>query len=119
MNLSHAEVIECNGSIWIIDRDNQYWYFEYEKSGKLMWRYDFFEDFFHLFSMNYIEFRPIIIKWVEEVLNCKVNITKRVGRRSLHQVEGVLNCKVNITSYLTNRWPGEIERVLNSDNNEQ
>jgi hypothetical protein len=72
MNLSKAEVIERKGNIWFIDREEKYWYLVYENSGTLRFRYKFFTDFFHLFSMSPNEFEPIIIEWVEEVLNRKV-----------------------------------------------
>lgn len=75
MNLSKVEIINYGDSIWFIDRANKYWYFEYEKSGILWWRYDFFEDFFPLFSMEEEEYEPLIIEWVEGILNCG-NITE-------------------------------------------
>jgi hypothetical protein len=92
MNLSDAEVIECDGDIWFINRENKYWYLVYENSGKLWWRYDFFQDFFLLFSMEKSEFEPIINEWVEEVLNCKVIASVRGFMSSMEQVEEVLNC---------------------------
>jgi hypothetical protein len=95
MNLSDAEVIECNGSTFIIDREEKYWYIECENSGKLWWRYDFFEDFFLLFSIGKSEYKPIITEWVEEVLNCKViasrefSFTDYEGEEAM---EDILNC---------------------------
>ena len=46
--LSKVEIIPYKDSVYFIDRDNKYWYFEYEKSNKLWWRYDFFINFFVL-----------------------------------------------------------------------
>jgi hypothetical protein len=74
-DLKHVEIIPHNESIWFIDRENKYWYFEYEKSGRLWWRWKFFEDFFLLFSIEYEEYQWIIAEWVEEVLNCDVKTT--------------------------------------------
>ncbi len=71
-DLSHVEIIPYQNSIWFIDRKNEYWYFEYEKSGTLWWRYYFFEGFFNLFSLELDDYQPIISEWVEEVLNYKV-----------------------------------------------
>ena len=66
--LKDAEIIPFEDSIWFINRENKYWYFEYEKTGELWWRYDFFMNFFALFSMKPGEFQPIISSWVEDVL---------------------------------------------------
>jgi hypothetical protein len=75
-DLSHAEIIlHDNESIWLIDRDNKYWYLEFEKSGKLWWKYQFFTNFFQLFSLEKSEFEPIIKEWVEEFLDRKVVVT--------------------------------------------
>jgi hypothetical protein len=96
-DLYDAEIIDADDSIWVIDRKNKYWYLEYEKSGKLFWRYAFFNNFFDLFSMKETEFEPIISDWVEEVLNRKVTTTQAmVGWQSL-PVEEVLNRKVTTT----------------------
>jgi len=74
-DLKHAEIIDCGDSIWIVDRDKEYWFLEYEKSGDLWWRYQFFDNFFLLFSMERSKYERVISEWVEEVLNCKVYAT--------------------------------------------
>jgi hypothetical protein len=84
-DLSKAEIIDFNDSIWFIDRDNKYWYFEYEKVGRLYWRYDFFPNFFSVFSLERNEFEPIMSEWIEEVLNCKVNA--KSSEEALHIAE--------------------------------
>ena len=72
-DLSHAEIIlDDDGTIWFIDRENNYWYLELKKSGNLWWRWKFFSEFFHFFSMERSEYEPIIAEWAEEVLNFKV-----------------------------------------------
>jgi hypothetical protein len=94
MNLSDAEVIECNGNIWFINRENKYWYLWLvrKKSEALWWRYDFFNDFFKLFSMEFHEYEPIITEWAEEVLNNKISFTY-IGEGSKEDaVEKALNC---------------------------
>jgi len=73
-DLKDAEIIDCMDSIWFVDRDKRYFYLEYEKSGQLWWRYQFFDNFFLLFSMREPEYERVIAEWVEEVLNCKVDI---------------------------------------------
>ena len=91
-DLKHAEIIDCGSSIWFIDRDKEYWYLEYEKNGTLWWRYDFFTNFFLLFSMERSNYERVIAEWVEEVLNYKVDTTTAMGKRSVLRVEVVLNC---------------------------
>lgn len=134
-DLSHVEIIPYNDSIWFIDRKNEYWYLEYEKNGYLWWRYDFFVDFFSLFSMSQSEFEPLISKWVEEVLNCdiisppwhrvglmkrlddvlncEVIVPKRADTQGNFTVDEVLNCKVNASCEIFGTICGELEEVLN------
>ena len=92
-DLADTEVIECDGNVWFIDRKEKYWYLEYEKTGDLYWRYQFFTNFFKLFSMEIHEFQPIITDWVEDVLNCKVTTTVGIIRRTTgNLIDKVLNC---------------------------
>jgi len=74
-DLKGAEIIDCMGSIWVVDRDKEYCYLEYEKSGDLYCEYRFFDNFFLLFSMERSQYEQVIAEWVEEVLNCKVDTT--------------------------------------------
>ena len=76
-DLSHVEIIPYGNSIWFIDRENKYWYFEYGLNGILFFRYPFFNSFFSLFSLESDDYRLIMSEWVEEVLNCKVRTTER------------------------------------------
>ena len=75
-DLKDVEIIDCGNSIWFVDRDKEYCYLKYEKSGDLWWGYLFFDNFFLLFSMERSEYEQVIAEWVEEVLNCKVYATK-------------------------------------------
>jgi hypothetical protein len=109
-DLSKLEIIDYRNSIWFIDRENKYWYFEYDKDGRLYWRYDFFINYFSLFSLERSEFEPIMSEWVEEVLNCKVNTTDSSSWFKNIWVEQVLNCKVD--SIIGSR-PWWVQDVLN------
>jgi hypothetical protein len=114
-DLSNAEIIPCKDSIWFIDREKKYWYFQYEKSGILNWRYEFFSNFFNMFSLERNEYELILAEWVEEVLNRKVGITqfKFVFNKEL---EDVLNCKVNATRGIVHLTQRRVEKVLNQNN---
>jgi hypothetical protein len=91
-DLKHAEIIDYMGSIWFVDRDKEYCYLEYGKSGTLWWKYPFFNNFFLLFSMDQDEYERVIAEWVEEVLNCKVYTTQDRRIFTSTRLEDVLNC---------------------------
>ena len=111
--LSKVEIIPYKDSVYFIDRDNEYWYFEYEKKGKLWWRYNFFLNFFVLFSLEPHEYEKVMGEWVEEVINCKVNTTCRNWRPPITGVEEVLNCKVITTVCESVGNSLMVEKVLN------
>ena len=111
--LPHVEIIPYNNSIWFIDREERYWYFELENNGNLYWRYTFFNNFFKIFSMKSNQFEPIISEWVEDVLNRKVSTTHFQFKSRAFEVEDVLNRKVSTTSRSWKRDDTEVEEVLN------
>ena len=111
--LSNVEIIPYKNSVCFIDREKEYWYFEYEKSGILYWKYSFFNDFFKVFSMEYLEFQWIISEWVEEVLNCKIETPRIQPKQINNMVEEVLNCKVDIPLNIAEGSTKEVEEVLN------
>ena len=113
-DLSNVEIIPHENSIWFIDREEKYWYFEFTKSGELWWRYTFFTNFFNLFSMEYKEFEPIISEWVEEVLNSKVFETGKLFYDYAPEVEEILNSKVYTTIANIMYIQNKIDEVLNS-----
>ena len=112
--LSNTEIIPYNNSIWFIDRENTYWYFELTKTGKLWWRYDYFTNFFKVFNMNDSQFVPLLIEWVEEVLNSKVATASGVCLTIFPWVEEVLNSKVATASRWSQYSKAPVEEVLNS-----
>ena len=112
-DLFQVEIIHYEESIWFINRKEKFWYFEYQKSGVLWWRYQFFHNFFKLFCLERREFEPILSEWLEEVLNCKVNTTYWFKSSSKDSLEEVLNCKVNTTiNHVKPRFQS-VEEVLN------
>ena len=113
-DLSRVEIIHYNTYVWFIDREDKCWYLRYDKSnGQLLWKYNFFCDFFSIFTMDRVEYTPIISSWVEDVLNCRVNTTG-VGIVSKKEwVEEVLNCKVTTTTNALIDIEMWVEEVLN------
>ena len=117
-DLSEVEIIHYRDSIWFIDRKEIYWYFEYENSGVLYWRYKYFTDFFTLFTLEPNECQSIMSEWVEEVLNRKVRSTGKILRRfSKAEVEEVLNCKVHTTTQGFYVNSTKVEEILNCEVN--
>ena len=112
--LGNVEMIPYNGSVWFIDRENSYWYFQLSTQGCLYWRYSFFPSFFSVFSLEQSEFEPILSSWVEEVLNSKVSTTDIENVISFREVEEVLNSKVSATYQYENTLFTMVEEVLNS-----
>ena len=129
-DLSHVEVISYKGSIWFIDREKMYWYLLLDMNNILGWRYGFFLGFFQLFSMEQNEFEPIIIEWVEKVINRNIDYSYEVG--DYHKVESsrpilsfflvkvneILSRKVVRSFGVGNTFlQGHVEEVLNCDVN--
>ena len=115
-DLSSVSIINYKGSIWFIDPKSKYWYLElYKKTKTLWWRLDFFEEFFILFSMEQREFVPIIIDWVEEVLNSRVYITKVWRGIDSNGVEEVLNGEVVTTRSPSGPRQVMVEEVLKGE----
>ena len=111
-DLKDAEIIPYEDYIWFIDREKKYWYLRYSKSGLLVWRWDFFNRFFQLFSMQQKDYQYVISSWVEYVLNYKVESTTYYNKIRLRGVEDVLNYKVKDFGYREIIWPQQIEKVL-------
>ena len=112
-DLSHIEIIPYESSLWFIDRKEKYWYFQYDKCGNLWWRFQYFTNFFQLFSLGQNEFEPIISEWMEEVLNYKVNTPHTDCYHCWNSVVEVINCKVKTT--VDNSWENDlsVKQVLN------
>jgi hypothetical protein len=112
-DLKHVEIINYKESVWFIDREKKFWYLECEKDGILWWKYDFFTNFFMLFSMERSEFELVIADWVEEVLNFKVGTTGKNHAGNHQLVEEILNFKVGTTTPFIEPTDEEAEDVLN------
>jgi hypothetical protein len=111
--LGNAEIIPYKDSIWFINREEKYWYFEFENTGTLYWRYSFFPSFFTIFSLEREDFEPILASWVEEVLNHRVSSTHFLLLPINPGVEEVLNHKVSSTVFFTLEPDMPVEEVLN------
>jgi len=113
LDLSKVDIIFYDDSLWFIDRENEYWFLELQKGGVLYWRWDFFDHFFLLFTMERDEYEPLIKEWVESVLNCGIRTTLLLRSAKQSQVESVLNCGVRTTVGDELEYTDEVESVLN------
>jgi hypothetical protein len=123
-DLSHAEVILHRGNIWFIDRENKYWYFEFQESGRLFWRWGFFDNFFKLFDIGYKEYEPLITEWFELFLHGKVEATQNLPLPHVVLLESVLRNGVKKTMDCGTGMYSQIDLILGnitprqkSDNN--
>ena len=112
-DLKDVEIIPYKDSIWFVNREKESWYLQYKKTGRLWWRWKFFDNFFQLFSLQQEDYEPIISSWVEDVLNCRVETTRDSNPIARFEVEDVLNCRVKTTQFLAETAPLEVEDVLN------
>lgn len=110
--LSHAEIIPHKGSIWFINREKQFWYFEFQNDGLLWWRFSYFSSFFSFFSLEPIEYRKIMTEWVEEVLNRKINSTRETNFSNSGGVEEILSGDVNKDKCRITNWNKETREIL-------
>jgi hypothetical protein len=90
-DLSNVEMIRHDESLWFIDREKKYWYLELVKTGKLYWRYQFFTEFFDMYSIDREVYEPIIKEFVELVLNNRITTTAAAERKSKNRLEDALN----------------------------
>lgn len=98
--LGSLEIITYkDGNLYFIDREKKYWYFEYNGAGRLYWRYQYFADFFKVYSIHIDEFRWIISKWVEGVLYGNVKITSSLYDES--DKDWTMNNICNKKNYIT------------------
>ena len=99
-------------SIWFINPETKFWYFEYSLDGDLWWRYTGFNIFKDLYRMDDKTFDDIISEWVEEALNCKVVGTLSMLNPPEGTVEETLKCKVLTTSFSTYISNNRVEETL-------
>lgn len=113
-DLSHAEVILYGNSLWFIDRENKYWYLELKASGRLFWRWEFFDNFFKLFGMELKEFEPLITEWVMLSLNRDVVKSIFLEQPQFIWLELVLENGIQHTMDCGTGMYGQVNKILNN-----
>lgn len=77
-NISEIDIVfvQETDSVFFIDIEDEYWYFELEKSGLLWWKLDFFRFFFKMFSIEFTEYDELIKNWFEKFISLDVKSTQ-------------------------------------------
>lgn len=125
-DLYNVEIIYYRDSIWFIDRENRYWYFEYHKVDKhLWWRWSYFTQSLKIFSMDGEKEQSIFGELVNMILTKKQileakypnKIFKTVGSvmNFEDKVDKVLNSEVKTTGEMNAEQLWEVDKVLNCE----
>jgi hypothetical protein len=124
-DLHRVEIIYYRDSIWFIDRENRYWYFEYHKVDKhLWWRWSHFTQALKMFSIDGEKEQSIFGELVNMILNKKQNLETKYPDKVFKTVGSILNFKEDVKEVLNNQvnttYPGfidghcQVEEVLNN-----
>ena len=107
-DLTKVEIIYYRDSIWFIDRENRYWYFEYHKVDKhLWWRWSHFTTALTMFSMEAEKEQYLLGELVNMILTKKQKLETKYPNKIFKtvgsvlnfedKVEEVLNCEIDTT----------------------
>lgn len=108
-DLYKVEIIYYRDSIWFIDRENRYWYFEYHKVDKhLWWRWSHFTQALKIFSMDAEKEQCIFGELVNMILTKKQNLESKYPNKIFKTVGSVINFKDKVGEELN----FEVEKTL-------
>ena len=103
-DLYNVEIIYYRDSIWFIDRENRYWYFEYHKVDKhLWWRWTHFTQALKIFSMDGEKEQSIFGELVNMILTKKQILEAKYPNKIFKTVGSVMN------------FEDKVDKVLNSE----
>ena len=95
-SMMSAEIIKFKDSIWLIDRERHFWFFEFDTSSKhLWWRWSHFTSELKIFSINEHgeSSREIFIELFSKIINRKKFIESKYGVNLL-TVSDVMNFSI-------------------------
>jgi len=108
-DLHRVEIIYYRDSIWFIDRENRYWYFEYHKVDKhLWWRWTHFTQALKMFSMDGEKEQSIFGELVNMILTKKQKLESKYPNKIFKTVGSVINFKDEVGEELN----FEVEKTL-------
>ena len=101
--LHKVEIIYYRDSIWFIDRENRYWYFEYHKVDKhLWWRWSNFTTALTMFSMEAEKEQYLLGELVNMILTKKQNLESKYPNKIFKTIGSVMNFEDNVEVVLKN-----------------
>ena len=125
-DLYKVEIIYYRDSIWFIDRENRYWYFEYHKVDKhLWWRWSHFTTALTMFSMEAEKEQYLLGELVNMILTKKQKLEEKYPNKIFKtvgsvmnfgdKVDEVLNYEVEKTAPMASVVPSWVDKVLNNE----
>jgi len=99
-------------SIWMIFPEEKKWVFQLENDGDLWYNYNFFVDVFKYLSLDVIENKDYITRWVEDILKRGVKHTRYLKGPIPYRVEDTLKRGVKHTYQLDYRFKDLVEDTL-------
>ena len=91
-DLYNVEIIYYRDSIWFIDRESRYWYFEYHKVDKhLWWRWSHFTQALKIFSMDAEKEQSIFGELVNMILTKKEKLESKYPNKIFKTIGSVMN----------------------------
>ena len=125
-DLTKVEIIYYRDSIWFIDRDNRYWYFEYHKVDKhLWWRWSHFTTALTMFSMEAEKEQYLLGELVNMILIKKQKLEEKYPNKIFKtvgsvmnfgdKVEEVLNCEIDTTRSMECQNINRMDEALNCE----
>ena len=98
-----VEIIYYRDSIWFIDRENRYWYFEYHKVDKhLWWRWSHFTTAMTMFSMDAEKEQHLFGELVNMILTKKQKLESKYPNKIFKTIGSVINFEDNVEVVLKN-----------------
>lgn len=89
--LSDKTVYPYDKNFWIIGLEERNWYIHYDSNGKLYYNSKYFDDFFHMFSLEQKKYQILLRMWFVKSTKFTVN---QISRRSLDidfYIDGIVN----------------------------
>ena len=108
-DLYKVEIIYYRDSVWFIDRENRYWYFEYHKLDKhLWWRWSHFTTALTMFSMGAEQEQHLFGELVNMILTKKQKLEAKYPNKVFKTVGSVMNFEDKVDEVLNY----EVEKTL-------
>ena len=91
-DIQKVEIIYYRDSIWFINRENRYWYFEYHKVDKhLWWRWSHFTQGLNIFSIDAEKEQYIFGELVNMILKKKQKLESKYPNKVFNTIGSVMN----------------------------